>query len=89
MFKIPTDATMPPPETDGDMRKRRAKDRAIGVEHLFEEIKALGYTGCLNLLSKYISQGCADANAATSPHVGSPGCSSPGSTTSSPNNEIF
>lgn len=29
--------------------------------HLFEEIKALGFSGCLNLLHKYINQGRADA----------------------------
>ncbi|WP_435864861.1 hypothetical protein [Streptomyces umbrinus] len=32
------------------------------VQHLFEEIKALGFTGCRNLLHKYINQGRADAD---------------------------
>ncbi len=31
------------------LRKRRAEDPAVPVKHLFEEIKALGFTGCLNL----------------------------------------
>lgn len=44
------------------LRKRRAEDPAVPVKHLFEEIKALGYTGCLNLLHKYINQGRADAD---------------------------
>ncbi|MFF4908993.1 ISL3 family transposase [Streptomyces sp. NPDC001260] len=43
------------------LRKRRAEDPAVPVNHLFEEIKALGFTGCLNLLHKYINQGRADA----------------------------
>lgn len=41
--------------------ERRAKDPGVPVLHLFEEIKALGFTGCLNLLHKYINQGRADA----------------------------
>jgi transposase len=44
------------------LRKRRAEDPAVPVKHLFEEIKALGFTGCLNLLHKYINQGRADAD---------------------------
>jgi transposase len=44
------------------LRKRRAQDPAVPVKHLFEEIKALGFTGCLNLLHKYINQGRADAD---------------------------
>ncbi|MEV0220382.1 ISL3 family transposase [Streptomyces sp. NPDC050704] len=44
------------------LRKRRADDPGIPVKHLFEEIKALGFTGCLNLLHKYINQGRADAD---------------------------
>lgn len=43
------------------LRERRAEDPAVPILHLFEEIKALGFTGCLNLLHKYISQGRADA----------------------------
>lgn len=43
------------------LRKRRAEDPAVPVKHLFDEIKALGFTGCLNLLHKYINQGRADA----------------------------
>lgn len=41
------------------LRKRRAEDPGVPVAHLFEEIKALGYEGCLNLLHKYINQGAA------------------------------
>ncbi len=44
------------------LRTRRAADPAVPVSHLFKEIKALGYTGCLNLLHKYINQGRADAD---------------------------
>jgi transposase len=44
------------------LRKRRAEDPAVPVKHLFDEIKALGYEGCLNLLHKYINQGRADAD---------------------------
>lgn len=44
------------------LRKRRGEDPAVPVKHLFEEIKALGFTGCLNLLHKYINQGRADAD---------------------------
>lgn len=44
------------------LRKRRAEDPAVPVRQLFEEIKALGFTGCLNLLHKYINQGRADAD---------------------------
>ncbi len=44
------------------LRKRRSEDPAVPVKHLFEEIKALGFTGCLNLLHKYINQGRADAD---------------------------
>jgi transposase len=44
------------------LRTRRAENPAVPVQHLFEEIKALGFTGCLNLLHKYINQGRADAD---------------------------
>lgn len=44
------------------LRKRRAEEPGAPVKHLFEEIKALGYEGCLNLLHKYINQGRADAD---------------------------
>ncbi|MFC4606277.1 transposase, partial [Streptomyces maoxianensis] len=44
------------------LRKRRAEDPAVPILHLFEEIKALGFTGCLNLLHKYINQGRVDAD---------------------------
>nr|WP_152889776.1 ISL3 family transposase [Streptomyces adustus] len=44
------------------LRRRRTEDPAVPVSHLFEEIKALGFTGCLNLLHKYINQGRADAD---------------------------
>ncbi|OQD51765.1 hypothetical protein BM536_038085 [Streptomyces phaeoluteigriseus] len=44
------------------LRERRAEDPAVPVKHLFEEIKDQGFTGCLNLLHKYINQGRADAD---------------------------
>ncbi|GHI25464.1 hypothetical protein Shyd_68350 [Streptomyces hydrogenans] len=55
------------------LRRRRAADPAVPVQHLFEEIKALGFTGCLNLLHKYINQGRAGAARSTSSRAGSPG----------------
>ncbi|WP_455431632.1 ISL3 family transposase [Streptomyces fagopyri] len=44
------------------LRIRRTEDPAVPVKHLYEEIKAFGFTGCLNLLHKYINQGRADAD---------------------------
>ncbi|WSS22413.1 ISL3 family transposase [Streptomyces sp. NBC_01190] len=44
------------------LRQRRAEDPGVPVLHLFEEIKTPGFTGCLNLLHKYINQGRADAD---------------------------
>lgn len=44
------------------LRTRRAADPAVPVKHLLDEIKALGFTGCLNLMHKYINQGRADAD---------------------------
>jgi hypothetical protein len=38
-------------------RTRRAADPGVPVLQLFDEIKALGYTGGLNLLYRYINQG--------------------------------
>lgn len=34
------------------LRRRRAENPAVPVQHLLKEIKALGFTGCLNLLHK-------------------------------------
>ncbi|MGW5106344.1 ISL3 family transposase [Nocardia sp. NPDC004123] len=39
------------------LRTRRADEPGVPVAHLFEELKALGYTGSLNLLHKYLNQG--------------------------------
>lgn len=39
------------------LRHRREEDPAVGPLRLFEEIKALGYKGSLNLLYRYITQG--------------------------------
>ncbi|MBB4786956.1 hypothetical protein BJY27_007917 [Streptomyces rapamycinicus] len=55
------------------LRKRRTEDPGAPVLHLFEEIKALGFTGCLNLPHKYINQGRRTPSAAISRHVDSPG----------------
>ena len=44
------------------LRKRRTEDPGVPVKHLFDEKKALGFTGCLNLLHKYINQGRVDAD---------------------------
>ncbi|PRX43209.1 transposase [Nonomuraea fuscirosea] len=42
------------------LRDRRATDPAVPVQQLFREIKDLGYTGSLNLLYRYITQGRAE-----------------------------
>ncbi|MFG1685160.1 ISL3 family transposase [Nonomuraea sp. NPDC049269] len=42
------------------LRERRAADPAVAVLQLFREIKELGYTGSLNLLYRYITQGRAE-----------------------------
>lgn len=42
------------------LRTRRAADPGVPVLHLFREIKALGYTGGLNLLHRYLNQGRAE-----------------------------
>jgi transposase len=39
------------------LRRRREQEPAIGNLQLFREIKALGYTGSMNLLVRYITQG--------------------------------
>ncbi|MFI6586042.1 ISL3 family transposase [Embleya sp. NPDC050493] len=44
------------------LRTRRAADPAVPVLHLYREIKELGYTGSLNLLHRYITQGRAEGD---------------------------
>lgn len=44
------------------LRERRAADPAVPVKQLFREIKELGYTGSLNLLYRYITQGRAEGD---------------------------
>ncbi len=44
------------------LRNCRAEDPVVPVKHLFDEIKALGFTGYLNLMHKYINQCRADAD---------------------------
>lgn len=44
------------------LRQRRQDDPAVPVLRLFEEIKALGYKGSLNLLYRYITQGRVEAD---------------------------
>lgn len=39
------------------LRARRAADPAVPVQQLFREIRKQGYTGSLNLLYKYVTQG--------------------------------
>ncbi|WP_406424351.1 hypothetical protein [Streptomyces sp. NBC_00842] len=39
------------------LRRRRTEESGVPVKHLFEEIRALGYTRSLNLLHKYLNQG--------------------------------
>ncbi len=44
------------------LRQRRTEQPGIPVLHLFHEIKALGYTGGLNLLHKYLNQPRAESD---------------------------
>lgn len=44
------------------LRQRRQDAPGTPVQHLLEEINALGYTGSLNLLHKYINQGRVEAD---------------------------
>ncbi|WP_406209561.1 ISL3 family transposase [Streptomyces sp. NBC_01017] len=44
------------------LRARRAADPAVPVQQLFREIQELGYTGSLNLLYRYITQGRAEGD---------------------------
>lgn len=44
------------------LRTRRAEDPAVPVPQFFREIKELGYTGSLNLLYRYITQGRAEGD---------------------------
>jgi len=44
------------------LRTRRAEDSAVPVLRLFAEIRDLGYTGSLNLLYRYITQGRAETD---------------------------
>ncbi|WP_449343267.1 hypothetical protein [Streptomyces silvisoli] len=42
------------------LRPRRAANPAVPVKQLFREIREMGYTGGLNLLYRYITQGRAE-----------------------------
>ncbi len=44
------------------LRRRRAEDPAVPVQHLLREIRELGYQGSSNLLVRYISQGRAEGD---------------------------
>ncbi|SCF49499.1 Transposase [Micromonospora matsumotoense] len=44
------------------LRRRRQQDPAIGATQLLAEIRELGYTGSLNLLYRYITQGRVEAD---------------------------
>ena len=44
------------------LRKRRAEDPAVPVQHLLREIRELGYQGSSNLLVRYINQGRAEGD---------------------------
>ncbi|MFE3002368.1 hypothetical protein ACFXG4_46285 [Nocardia sp. NPDC059246] len=44
------------------LRRRREAEPGVPVRHLFGEIKALGYTGGLSLLHKYLDQGRAEGD---------------------------
>ena len=47
------------------LHARRAEDPAVPVMTLFQEIQALGYSGSLNLLYRYITQGRAEGDRPT------------------------
>jgi len=44
------------------LRARRAEDPAVPVWRLLAEIRELGYTGSMNLLYRYITQGRVEAD---------------------------
>ncbi len=44
------------------LRRRRAEDPAVPVQHLLREIRELGYQGSSNLLVRYINQGRAEGD---------------------------
>ena len=44
------------------LRRRREQDPAVGATQLLAEIRELGYTGSLNLLYRYITQGRVEAD---------------------------
>ncbi|MDG4793463.1 ISL3 family transposase [Micromonospora sp. WMMD1082] len=44
------------------LRQRRQQDPAVGATQLLAEIRELGYTGSLNLLYRYITQGRVEAD---------------------------
>jgi transposase len=44
------------------LRRRREQDPAVGATQLLAEIRELGYTGTLNLLYRYITQGRVEAD---------------------------
>jgi transposase len=54
-------ATLVDPYRD-HLRARRAADPAVPVQRLLAEIRELGYTGSMNLLYRYITQGRVEAD---------------------------
>ncbi len=54
-------ATLVDPYRD-HLRARRAEDPAVPVHQLLAEIRELGYSGSMNLLYRYITQGRVEAN---------------------------
>lgn len=50
------------------LRRRRAENPAVPVQHLLREIRELGYQGSSNLLVRYLTQGRAEADR---PHLSS------------------
>ena len=54
-------ATLVDPHRDY-LRKRRAEDPGVPVQHLLREIRERGYQGSSNLLVRYISQGRAEGD---------------------------
>lgn len=63
------------------LRARRVRAPAAPVLQLFREIEELGYTGSLNLLYRYITQGAPRASSRSPPRSVSPASCSPAPTT--------
>jgi transposase len=62
------------------LRKRRAEEPGVPVQHLLREIRERGYQGSSNLLVRYINQGRLDSDHPHLSPAGPPASCSPGQT---------